>query len=108
MRGWRKKHVGNYIIQMNEIPVFSKDDIKLALGLIAEAVVYDKHLKTILHLHPTSTIQVDQLRHIVRILYEMDHGDALTDEDDLTDVEIVDVLKQGTKFIGKGSQYNWH
>ena len=86
--------------------MFSKDDIELALGLIVEAEIYDKHLKVTLTFAPNKhsrdmegmpQIQVDQLRHIVRVLYEMNQGEALMEENDLTDEGIVNVLKQVSK-----------
>ena len=69
--------MGDYVIQVNDTLVFSKDNIELALGLIAEAAIYDKHLKVVLTFAPNKhsrdmegmpQIQVDQLRHIVRVL----------------------------------------
>ena len=78
--------MGDYVIQVNDTPVFSKDDIELALGLIVEAAVYDKHLKVVLTFAPEKhsrdmegmpQIQIDQLRHIVWILYEMDQKGCL-------------------------------
>ena len=89
MKGWRKKHVGDYLIQVNQTPVFTKSDIELALGLIAEAAVYDKHMKVTLTFAPDKhskdmdgvpQIQVDQLSHIVRTLHFLKHGEELSDE----------------------------
>ena len=50
-------------------------------------------------------IQVDQIIHIVWILYEIDQEEVLMDEHDLTDEEVVNVLKQGSKRTGKGYQF---
>ena len=78
MKGWQKKHVGDYVIQVNDTPVFSIDNIELALGLVAEAAVYYKHLKVALtftlnkhsrNMEGMPQIQVDQLSHILWILY---------------------------------------
>ena len=89
MKGWRKNHVGDYLIRLNVMPVFTKADIELALGFIDEAELYDKNLKVTFTFAPDKhskdmdgvpQIQVEQLHHIVRTLYSLEHGDELAEE----------------------------
>ena len=82
----------------------------MSLGLISKAEVYDKNLKVTLTFAPKKhnrdmdgmpQIQVVQMCNIVRTLYEKYHGEEHTEEDDLKDIEIINVVKQGTKGIVK-------
>ena len=50
-------------------------------------------------------IQIDQLRKIVRQLYELDNDTPLEPSNDLTDEDIVKVIKSGEQGIGNGSQF---
>eukprot|EP00957_Ditylum_brightwellii_P053453 4051289-Ditylum_brightwellii.AAC.1 len=83
---------------VNDVPVFTKEDIDEALKLAQdEPINHNKPLlclsiapdkeSTLIQLMPQ--IQVDQLRSIVSTLHELKHDIPLSDEDDLTDDEIV-------------------
>ena len=113
MKDWHTKHIWHYIIQINDMTVFSKDDVELALGLFIEASVYDKNLAITLTFSPDKQskdmirvpkTQVDQLRHVVQTMYEMYHGIPFLSEEDLSDEEILCDLEHGNRQAGKGSQ----
>ena len=114
IRGRNKKLVGSYVIQVNDTPVYSKDDILEAIGICSELAIYDKSptitltfatVKSSPRLEGIPQIQVDQLRNVVRHLYELDHGYPLDPINDVTDEDIIHVIKSGGHGTGKGSQF---
>ena len=50
-------------------------------------------------------IQIEQLRNIVRHLYELDNNTPFEPSLDFTDENIVQLIQSGVHFIGKVSQF---
>ena len=96
--------MGLYIIQVNDMPVYSKDDILEALVIGSQLAIYEKSphitltfatVKSSARLEGIPQIQIDQLRNIVCHLYELDNNTSINPSCDLTDKEIVRVIKPG-------------
>ena len=100
--------MGSYIIQVNDTHVYSKDDIEESLGIFSKLSIYDKSpqatltfatVKSSTNMEDIPQIQIDQIRNIVRHLYEMCNDTPLEPSYDLMDYDIVNVLKSGRKLI---------
>ena len=102
IKNWRRTLVGAYIIQVNDVAVYSKSDIEEALIVAKEEAGKQPKPSVRLTLAPdsgastspegTPQLAIDQLRHVVRLVYEMEHGYPPTPEEDLDDHDIVAVI----------------
>ena len=70
--------MGSYIIQVNDTPVYSKEDILEALGIGSELAIYKKSpqitltfstVKSSARLEGIPQIQIDQLQNIICHIY---------------------------------------
>ena len=99
---------------MNDTPVYSKEDILEELDIGSELAIYKKSpqitltfatVKSSANLEGIPQIQIDQLWNIVCHLYELDNNTSIDQSCDLTDEEIVRVIKPGGHGTGKGLQF---
>jgi hypothetical protein len=93
---------GAYIVQVNDTSTYTNTEVEEAIAVAKEEA--QKTSKPMLKLlfAPDSgakpspeaipQLAIDQLRTVVRQVYEMEHGKALSEEDDLDDKEIVALI----------------
>eukprot|EP00957_Ditylum_brightwellii_P104185 7935432-Ditylum_brightwellii.AAC.1 len=98
IRGWKRKFAGGYIVQINDKPVFTQEEIEHALfdaqeasytqdkPLISIFIVPDKEHTLQQHM---LQIYIDKLRSVVSAINEIKHASTLDDDDDLTNDEIL-------------------
>eukprot|EP00957_Ditylum_brightwellii_P012074 912740-Ditylum_brightwellii.AAC.1 len=109
-KSWKRKYSGSYITRVNQIPVFTKEDIEQEFSKVREGS--SKPMPPILHLvlapdkMKTDTagipqIQIDQLRTVVQNICDLNKEEHIIDN--LTDDKIVLVIKGQTamKSIGQ-------
>eukprot|EP00957_Ditylum_brightwellii_P164297 12507980-Ditylum_brightwellii.AAC.1 len=98
IRGWKRKFVDRYTVQINNTTVFTQEEIEHALSNAQEASYTQDKLLISISIAPDKehTLQqhmpqfhIDQLRSVVSAIHKIKHGTTLDDDDDFTNDEIL-------------------
>ena len=102
LQNWRRTLAGAYIVQVNDTPTYTKTEVEEAIEVAKEeAQKTSKPMIKFLFAPDSGSkpspeaipqLEIDQLCTVVRRVCEMEHGKALSEEDDLDDNELVALI----------------
>jgi hypothetical protein len=102
LRNWRRTLAGAYIVQVNDTPTYTKTEVEEPIAVAKEEAQKSSKPAVKILFAPDSgskpsleaipQLAIDQLRTVVRQVYKIEHGKALSEEDDLDDDELVALI----------------